>query len=124
MADYDNRALRGSATTVTGEVDAGLRAYMLRVYNYMLVGLGLTGVTAWATANTSLRDLFFQYVPAANGYGLTTLGLIAMIAPLGFVLFLSFRVHKMSVGATQTTFWAYAALVGISVASLLLNFTG
>ncbi len=124
MADYENRILRGTSVADAGAIDAGLRAYMLRVYNYMLVGLGLTGATAWITANTALRDLFFQYSPEANAYGLTGLGLVAIIAPLGFVLFLSFRVHKMSVGAAQSTFWAYAALVGVSVASLLLNFTG
>ncbi len=124
MADYDNRILRGTTVSDAGAIDAGLRAYMLRVYNYMLVGLGLTGVTAWMTANTSLRDLFFQYVPEANAYGLTGLGMVAVIAPIGFVLFLSFRIQKMSLSAAQGTFWAYAALVGISVASLLLNFTG
>ena len=53
MADYDNRLARG-ATTGVAAVDAGLRAYMLRVYNYMLVGLGLTGAVAWLTANTPL----------------------------------------------------------------------
>ena len=51
MADYDNRLVRGAASGVAS-VDAGLRAYMLRVYNYMLVGLGLTGGVAWLTANT------------------------------------------------------------------------
>ena len=124
MADYDsNRIIRGQAAEA-GVIDAGLRAYMLRVYNYMLVGLGLTAGTAWLTANTSLRDLFFQYVPAAHGYGLTTLGMIAIFAPLALVLLLSFRINKMSVAGAQTAFWVYASMVGISVASILLNFTG
>ena len=124
MADFDsNRLVRGQ-TAEAGVVDAGLRAYMLRVYNYMLVGLGLTAGTAWITANTPVRDLFFQYVPAAHGYGLTMLGLIAIFAPLGLVLLLSFRINRMSLGAAQTSFWIYAGLIGISVASILLNFTG
>ena len=124
MADYDsNRIFRGQMAEA-GAIDAGLRAYMLRVYNYMLVGLGLTGATAWVTANTSLRDLFFQYIPQANAYGLTMLGMIAMFAPLALVLFISFRIARMSVGAAQTTFWVYAGLMGISLASILLNFTG
>ena len=124
MADYDsNRMIRGQAAEAS-VIDAGLRAYMLRVYNYMLVGLGLTAGTAWLTANTPLRDLFFQYVPAAHGYGLTLLGMIAIFAPLGLVLLLSFRINKMSVAGAQTAFWVYASMVGISVASILLNFTG
>jgi len=124
MADYDsNRLIRGQAAEASA-IDAGLRTYMLRVYNYMLVGLGLTGGTAWLTANTSLRNLFFQYIPAANSYGLTMLGMIAIFAPLALVLLLSFRINRMSVGSAQATFWVYAGLVGISVASILLNFTG
>jgi len=124
MADYDNRIIRGQAETQAGVIDAGLRAYMLRVYNYMLVGMGLTGATAWMTANTSLRDLFFVYVPQAHGYGLTTLGMIAIFAPLGLVLLLSYRINRMSVAAAQSMFWVYAGLMGISIASILLNFTG
>ncbi|MGA7712604.1 MAG: Bax inhibitor-1/YccA family protein [Rhizomicrobium sp.] len=125
MADYDsNRIIRGQVGAQAGVIDAGLRAYMLRVYNYMLVGLGLTGATAWITANTSLRELFFVYVPQGHGYGLTMLGMIAIFAPLGLVLLLSFRINRMSVGAAQAMFWAYAGLIGISVASILLNFTG
>jgi uncharacterized protein len=124
MADYDsNRIVRGQVAEA-GVIDAGLRAYMLRVYNYMLVGLGLTAGTAWLTANTPVRDLFFQYIPAANTYGLTLLGMIAIFAPLGLVLLLSFRINRMSVAGAQTAFWVYASLVGISVASILLNFTG
>ena len=123
MADFDNRLVRG-ATTVADTMDTGLRAHMLRVYNYMLVGLGLTGATAWITANTSLRDLFFQYIPQANTYGPTMLGMVAMFAPLGLVLLMSFRIARMSVSAAQTTFWVYAGLMGISLASILLNFTG
>src|SRR5580692_11814915 len=50
MADYDNRVIRGGAAADVGSFDAGLRAYMLRVYNYMLFGLVLTGATAWIVA--------------------------------------------------------------------------
>jgi uncharacterized protein len=123
MADFDNRVLRGQ-TAVAGVIDAGLRAYMLRVYNYMLVGLGLTGGTAWLTANTPVRDMFFRYVPQANAYGLTLLGMIAIFAPFALVLLLSFRINRMSVSGAQSTFWVYAGLMGISLASILLNYTG
>lgn len=127
MADYDNRVLRGQTAAEAGLYDAGLRAYMLRVYNYMLVGLGLTGATAWMTANVpAIRGLFYQVVQTANGpaMGLSGLGWIALFAPLGLVLFLSFRINRMSVTAAQTTFWVYAGLVGVSLAPILLIYTG
>src|SRR5215472_7404089 len=96
MADYDNRLARSSGVVV-GEIDAGLRAHMLRVYNYMFVGLVLTGLTAWAAADTPLRDVFFQVNEATGRMGLTGLGWIAMFAPLGIVFFLSFGIQRMSV---------------------------
>ncbi|HEX3429446.1 MAG TPA: Bax inhibitor-1/YccA family protein [Rhizomicrobium sp.] len=123
MADYDNRILRSQATAV-GVIDAGLRAYLLRVYNYMLIGLALTGATAWLTADTSFGQLFYQINPMTGRAGMTLLGWIALFAPLGLVLFLSFRINRMSVGAAQATFWAYAALVGIGIAPILLLYTG
>src|ERR1700759_2081575 len=125
MADFDNRLMRGSAATVAG-VDAGLRAYMLRVYNYMLVGLGLTGAVAWMTANTPLRDIFYNQVQTANGIGIqpNILGWIAVFAPVAMVFFLSFRLQKMSFAAAQTTFWVYAALMGVSLSTILLLYTG
>jgi len=123
MADYDNRVLRGQ-TAVAGAIDAGLRAHMLRVYNYMLVGLALTGATAWLTAETSFGELFYRINPVNHAMGLTLLGMIALFAPLGLVLFMSFRIDRMSVGAAQATFWAYAGLVGIGLAPILLVYTG
>ncbi len=123
MADYDNRVLRGQ-TTVAGAIDAGLRAYMLRVYNYMLIGLALTGATAWLTAETPFGQLFYHVNPATGQMGMTLLGLIALFAPLGLVLFMSFRINRMSVGAAQATFWVYAGLVGIGISPILLVYTG
>ena len=107
-------------------MDAGLRAYMLRVYNYMLVGLGLTGAVAWLTANTPLLQIFYNQVQTANGVVLqpNILGWIAMFAPLAMVLFLSFRIQKMSFAAAQATFWVYAALMGVSLATILFVYTG
>ena len=123
MADYDNRVLR-SQTAAAGAIDAGLRAHMLRVYNYMLIGLALTGATAWLTAETSFGELFYRINPANHTMGLTLLGMVALFAPLGLVLFMSFRIDRMSVSAAQGTFWAYAGLVGISLAPILLVYTG
>jgi FtsH-binding integral membrane protein len=125
MADYDNRLVRGAASGVAS-VDAGLRAYMLRVYNYMLVGLALTGAVAWLTANTPLVQVFYNQVQTANGVAMqpNILGWIAMFAPLGMVLFLSFGMQKMSFATAQMTFWAYAAVMGISLSTILFLYTG
>ncbi len=125
MADYDNGLMRGAATGAV-TIDAGLRAYMLRVYNYMLVGLGLTGAVAWLTANTPLMNVFFNQVVTANGVAMqpNILGWIAVFAPLGLVLLLSFRIQHMSFAAAQATFWGYAALVGVSLATILFVYTG
>src|ERR1700722_10786337 len=106
MAEYDNRPIvRGATADAT--MDMGLRAYMLRVYNYMLVGLALTGAVAWLTANSPLGSIFFQQMATPNGTMLqpNMLGYIAIFAPLGMVLFLSFRIQRMSFAAAQGTFW-------------------
>jgi len=125
MANIDPRYAR--APVATGDaVDAGLRAYMLRVYNYMLVGLGLTGGVAWLTVNTPLSGIFYNQVTTANGsiaLQPNILGWIAMFAPLAMVFFLSFRIMKMSFAAAQATFWGYAALMGISLSTILLVYT-
>jgi FtsH-binding integral membrane protein len=124
MADYDNRALRTAADTA-GVMDAGLRTFMLRVYNYMLIGLVITGASAWAIANTSIGGLFFHVVQTGRGVtlGLTILGMVAVFAPIGLVLLLSFGINRMSAGAAQLTFWVYSALMGVSLATILFVYT-
>lgn len=122
MAEYDNR-VRSYNTAATAAVDEGLRAYLLRVYNYMLVGLGLTGATAWLAAETPMRQVFFQ-VNQLGGVGLTRLGWIALFAPLGLVFWLSWRIQRMSFATAQTVFWIYAGLMGIGLAPVLLLYTG
>ena len=96
------------------DVDVGLRQYMLRVYNFMAAGLGLTGLVAYAAVATG----FYQQIAG------TPLIWLVMLAPLGVVLFLSFRIERMSVGAAQATFWIYAALMGLSLAGIFLLYTG
>ena len=126
MADYDNRLVRGAAGSVDA-LDAGLRTYMLRVYNYMLVGLGLTGAVAWlVSSQPSLQQIFYNQVATPQGMALqpNLLGWIAIFAPLGMVLLLSFRIQKMSFAAAQMTFWAYAAVMGISLSTILYVYTG
>jgi FtsH-binding integral membrane protein len=126
MADFDNRLVHGAATT-TDTLDVGLRAHMLRVYNYMVGALALTGGVAYGVANTpALLNLFYHQVVTANGVGIapTILGYVVMFAPLALVFFLSFRIMQMSQAAAQATFWGYAALVGASLASILIVYTG
>jgi uncharacterized protein len=122
MAEYDNR-VRGYGAASDVAIDQGLRAYMLRVYNYMLMGLALTGLTAWFTASTpAFAQLFFHQV--AGGYSLSGLGWIVLLAPLALVFFISFRIQQMSFAAAQTTFWVYAGLMGIGLTPILLLYTG
>ena len=126
MADFDNRIVRG-ATTVSDTMDAGLRAHMLRVYNYMLAGLGLTGAVAWATTNTAFGQLFFNHVLTANGNTVlqpNILGWVAFLAPLGITLLLSFRYMKMSFGAVQGAYWGIVALMGVQLALIVSIYTG
>lgn len=104
------------------DIDVGLRQYMLRVYNYMASGLALTGIVAYMVANSSLLGLFFAATP--RGIAPTLLGWVAMIAPIGIVFLLSFRVHAMSAAAAQAAFWAYAAINGIGLTTIFLQFTG
>ena len=115
------------ANVATGEViDAGLRSYMLRVYNWMSSGLVLTGIVAYGIANTSLIDLFYQRVVTARGVGIqpTLLGYAAIFAPLAFVLVLSFGVNRMSRSTVQALFWAFAAAMGASLANIFLIYSG
>jgi FtsH-binding integral membrane protein len=115
---------RASAAT-TAVYDAGLRAYMLRVYNWMASGLLLTGVVAYGIANTSLINAFYPLVQTPFGFAHhpTVLAMIAMFAPLAFVLVLSLGVNRLSTGAVQALFWAFCAVMGASLTNIFLIYT-
>src|SRR4051794_16339804 len=100
--------------------DAGLRSYMLSVYNYMASGVLLTGIIAMLFANSSLINLI---VNPATGQA-TPLFWVALFAPLGIVLWLSFGINRISASTAQMLFWAYAGLVGVQFSSLFLVYTG
>ncbi|MBO1324583.1 Bax inhibitor-1/YccA family protein [Acetobacter sp. TBRC 12305] len=106
-------------------IDAGLRAYMLRVYNWMASGLLLTGIVAYAIANTALGSLFFQVVPTAAGPlpRPTLLGDAAMLSPLVFVLVMSFGINRLSLQGAQALFWAFCTAMGASLASIFVVYT-
>jgi len=114
------------AVADSATIDAGLRSYMLRVYNWMTSGLLLTGVIAYAVANTSLVNLFYQQVITPRGLSVqpTILGYAAVFAPLAFVMVLSFGVNKLSTTAVQGLFWAFAAAMGASMANIFLIYSG
>lgn len=121
MADLRNYQTRMSPAGVQAGavIDEGLRAYMLKVYNLMALGLAITGVAAYGTfalavSNPAFAQLIF----------VSPLKWVIMLAPLALVFFMSFRIHTMSVSAAQTTFWVYAALMGLSLSSIFLVFTG
>ena len=109
-------------------IDVGLRAYMLKVYNYMTTALLLTGLVAYFFGKASIvtNDL-------GQIVGLTTIGnalfnsplqWVVMLAPLGLVFYFSFKLNKMSLSTAQTTFWIFSTLMGLSLASIFIVYTG
>ncbi len=114
MAFGTNRNVAATRVVDRAVIDEGLRAYMLRVYNYMASGLALTGGVAYFVASTpTLFNAIF-------GSGLVW---VVMFAPLGLVLVMSARMHKMSVGGAQATFWLFATLMGLSLAFIFIIYT-
>ncbi len=96
------------------DIDVGLRDYMLRIYNYMASGLALTGIVAYVAAYSGF------YAAIAR----TPLVYLVMLAPLGFVMALSYGVNRMQTSTVQLLFWLFAAVMGLSMASIFLVFTG
>jgi len=123
----DYRAIPNQSATTTAVLDAGLRAYMLRVYNWMSSGLLLTGIVAYVIAHTSAIDAFYPLVQTMSGRMIrqpSGLAYLAMFAPLGFVLVLSFGVNRLSTSTVQALFWAFCAAMGASLTSIFVIYTG
>lgn len=93
--------------------DAGLRAHMLRVYNYMAGGIALTGLVAWLAVNTPLAEIVFA--PGVH--------MVFMLSPLAFILALNFGINRMAAGTVQALFWAFCACMGASMAMIFLVYT-
>ena len=129
MSDYDrNVAARRFGAASAAAIDAGLRAYMIRIYNYMAAGVALTGVTAWLTYNAAV-------VTDVNGKitGLTSFGqaifsgpltIVLFLGTLGIVFFLSFRIDKLQSSTAMALFMLYAGLLGLMLSSVFLSYTG
>ena len=132
MAEYDRQTLGARADSALA-IDEGLRSYMLRVYNYMGIGLVVTGLAAWFAAAAAITtDPNAAVGQLANGQLVTQWGAllyasplqwVVMLAPLAFVLVLSFGINKLSTGAAQALFWVYAAVMGLSMSTIFLAFT-
>ncbi|KAB2944204.1 MAG: Bax inhibitor-1/YccA family protein [Hyphomicrobium sp.] len=95
---------------------------MLGVYNYMAAGVALTGIAAYLTWSFAVAD--GQLTPFGQMLYNSPLKWVVMLAPLGFVLYMSFSAERMSVGAAQLAFWLFAAVMGVSLSSIFLVFTG
>lgn len=115
MAFGSDRKYMTPAQADAAQIDVGLRQYMLRVYNMMALGLALTGGVALLVASSpaALQMIFG-----------TPLKWVVMLAPVGLAFFLSMRIHAMKASTAQGVFWLYAALMGASLASVFIVFTG
>ena len=120
MARFDNAGAWGRpagayGAASTAEYDQGLRKHLLSVYNYMASGLVLTGITALVVANSPAM------MQALFGTGLRY---VVMLAPLAFVMVMSFGLNRMSAFAVQATFWAFAVAMGLSLSTIFIVYTG
>lgn len=128
MSDYNtNPAARyGAKARTQVAVDEGLRAYMLRVYNYMALGLAITGAAALATFVMAVDRSGATFKLTAFGQLIyqSPLKWVVIFGPLAFVLILSFGIQKLSAATAQLLFWVYAATVGLSLSVIFLLYTG
>jgi uncharacterized protein len=132
MSDFDRNyaSLRGVGTDRAVAYDMGLRAHMIRVYNYMAGGVALTGVAAWFTYQ--LAGGADINVTGGMISGLTPIGRalfngplmwVLVLAPLGLVFFLSFRISHMQASTARLLFFVYAGLLGVSLATIFVAYT-
>jgi len=130
MSNFDPNYARATRDVGAGRaavIDAGLRAYMIRVYNYMAMGVALTGVVAWFTFQAAVTTN-----PAGAIVGLTPFGhaifggfvpILLIFATLGLVMFISFRINRLEPSTALTLFLVYSALVGLMLSSVFLAYT-
>jgi FtsH-binding integral membrane protein len=127
MAELDRRYAQGATAGRVEAIDQGLRAYMVRVYNYMASGVAITGLVAYLIYAMSVTQ------SAGGELALTAFGSfmfasafkwVVIFAPLAMVFFISARINAMSLNAAQISFWVFAALMGASISSIFLVYTG
>src|SRR5437764_8061868 len=128
MSDFDRNyaATRRFGADRAEAIDAGLRAHMIRVYNYMAAGVALTGVAAWLTfqfAVTTTSAGALALTPFGHAIYGTPLTWVLMLAPLGLVFFISFRINSLSASTARALFFVYAASLGLSLSVIFLVYT-
>jgi hypothetical protein len=121
MAQSDPRfSAFGTQARDTAVYDAGLRSYMLGIYNYMASGVLLTGIVALLVYNTpSLFAVFFNEIGRP-----TILGWAAMLSPLGIILAMNFGINRMGEATLKALFWGFAAVMGVSMSTIFARYTG
>ena len=111
-----------TSAVVKSTVDEGLRSYMIKVYNYMTGGLCLTALTVYFLINTGLIRMFFNI--GEGSAGLSILGWATLLAPLVMVFVFNSAVQKGSATKVQTVFWLFSAIMGASIAPIMILYTG
>ncbi len=132
MSDFDRNymAARGAGADRAVAIDQGLRAHLIRVYNYMAGGVALTGVLAWLTYQLAGGDAIV--VAGGRISGLTPFGeaifgpmmWVLMLGTLGLVFFISFRINRLQASTALALFMVYAALLGVMLSSIFVQYTG
>ncbi len=133
MAEFDRPTIAAARAGTGAAIDEGLRSYMLKVYNYMGIGLVVTGLVAWFASAAAVTTDPAQAVGALeNGQLVTQWGAllygsplmwVVALSPLAIVLVLSFGINRLSVPAAQAIFWGFSALMGLSLSSIFLVYT-
>jgi FtsH-binding integral membrane protein len=121
MAEFDRPTIAAARAGTAVAIDEGLRSYMLKVYNYMGIGLVVTGLVAYFANQAAVSN--GQLTAWGELLYTSPLMWVVALAPLGFVLVLSFGINKLSVPAAQATFWAFAAIMGLSLSSIFMVYT-
>ena len=107
------------AGTRTDAIDAGLRSYMLSIYNYMASGVLLTGIVALLFAKSGMVESL-NSVRETGRASMSGLGWIVMLSPLAIVMIMSFGINRISTGAAQALYWVYATVMGLSLSTIFL----
>jgi len=129
MSNFDRNyaTLRGVATDRAVAYDMGLRTHMMRVYNYMAGGVALTGIVAWLTYQMAVVTNAAGAITSLTPFGQTLFSSpliwVVMLAPLGLVFFMSFRIGHMQASTARTLFFVYAGAVGLSLATIFMAYT-
>ena len=119
--DYERNV---KARSSADQIDLGLKAYMNKVYSFMAVGLALTGVIAHLTSTMAFDFRTNTMTAFGNAIYGSPLAFIIMLAPLGFIIALNMGIAKMKESTVQVLFWAFAAVMGLSLSSIFIQYTG